>query len=193
MIQDLSSDYLPIFPLFYPNVQPPSFNFQKARWDDFAFYFNFHCSSAVEYFSLSFPLRPATARATALALNAAKFSIPSGRVKRQFQGWLSREVEEAVSEKRKAFAAAHGSDKDRQAYNTASLDVLSVVAKDKAEAWQATCSSFFPKSNSKSVHALLRFVAEYSSLSSSSLISSSVFLPGRRKIPLSCFPAKYLA
>ena len=43
MLQDLGSDHLPnllsvpLFPAFCPNERPPSFNFQKARWDDLAF------------------------------------------------------------------------------------------------------------------------------------------------------------
>ena len=43
-------------------------------------------------------------------------------------------MEEAVSERRKAFAAAHKSDKDRQAYISASRRASSVIAKVKAEA-----------------------------------------------------------
>ena len=78
-------------------------------------------------------------------------------------------MEEAVSEKRKAFAAAHRSDEDRQAYISASRCASSVIAKAKAEAWQTTCSSLSPRSNSKSVHSLLRFIAGSSSSSSSLL------------------------
>ena len=77
-------------------------------------------------------------------------------------------MEEAVSKKRKAFVAAHRIDKDRQAYVFASWHASSVIAKDKAETWQATCSSFLPKANPKSVYSLLRSVAGSSSLSSSS-------------------------
>ena len=68
-------------------------------------------------------------------------------------------MEEAVSERRKAFAAAHRSDEDRQAYISASRRALSVIAKAKTEAWQTTCSSLSPKSNPKSVHSLLRSIA----------------------------------
>ena len=71
-------------------------------------------------------------------------------------------MEEAVSERRKAFAAAHRSDEDRQAYISASRRASSVIA--KAEAWQTTCSSLSPKS----VHSLLRSIAGSSSSSSSS-------------------------
>ena len=44
VLQDLGSDHLPtllsvsLSPVFRPNERPPSFNFQKARWNDFAFY-----------------------------------------------------------------------------------------------------------------------------------------------------------
>ena len=168
VLQDLGSDHLPILlsislsPVFRPNERPRSFNFQKARWDGFASYFESHCPSAEEYSSLS----SAAALFTSLTLNAAKFSIPFGRIKRPPKAWWSAEVEEAVSEIRKAFAAAHRSDEDRQAYISASRCVSSVIA--KAEAWQTTCSSFSPRSNPRSVHSLLRSIAGSPSSSSSS-------------------------
>ena len=170
MLQDLGSDHLPILlsiplsPVFRSNERPPSFNFQKARWDGFASYIDSHCPSAEEYSSLS--LSSATALFTSLALNAAKSSIPFGRIKRHPKAWWSAEVEQAISERRKAFAAAHRSDKDRQAYISASRRASSVIAKAKAEAWQTTCSSLSPRSNPKSVHSLFRSIAGSSSSSS---------------------------
>ena len=77
-------------------------------------------------------------------------------------------MEQAVSERRKAFAAAHRSDEDRQAYISASRRTSSVIAKAKAEAWQTTCSSLSPRSNPKSVHSLLCSIAGSPSSSSSS-------------------------
>ena len=77
-------------------------------------------------------------------------------------------MESAVSERHKAFAAAHRSDEDCQAYISASRRASSVIAKAKPEAWQTTCSSLSPKSNPKSVHSLLRSIAGSSSSSSSS-------------------------
>ena len=62
-------------------------------------YFDSHCPSAEEYSSLS--LSSAAALFTSLALNAAKSSIPFGRIKRHPKAWWSAEVEGAVSEKRK--------------------------------------------------------------------------------------------
>ena len=103
-----------------------------------------------------------------MALNVAKSSIPFGRIKRHSKAWWSAEVEVAVSERRRAFAAAHRSDEDRQAYISASLRASSVIAKAKAEAeaWQTTCSSLSPRSNPKSVHSPLRSIAGSPSSSS---------------------------
>ena len=172
MLQDLGYDHLPILLSitlsldFRPNERFPSFNFQKARWDGFASYIDSHCPSAEEYLSLS--LSSAAALFTSLTLNATKSSILFGRIKCPPKDWWSPKVEEAVSERRKAFAAAHRSDEDRQAYISASRRASSVIAKAKAEAWQTTCSSLSPRSNPKSVHSLLCSIAGSSSSSSSS-------------------------
>ena len=172
VLQDLGSDHLPILlsiplsPVFHPNERPPFFNFQKARWDDFASYFDSHCPTAEEYSSLS--LSSAAALFTSLVMYAAKSSIPFGRIKRPPKAWWSAEVEEAVGERRKTFATAHRSDEDRQAYISASRRASSVIAKAKAEAWQTTCTSLSPKSNPKTVHSLLRSIAGSPSSSSSS-------------------------
>ena len=56
-------------------------------------------------------------------------------------------MEEAVSERRKAFTATHRSDEDRQAYISASRCTLPVMAKAKAETWQATCPSLSSRSS----------------------------------------------
>ena len=125
-------------------------------------------SSALLVFSPPLTLSSAAALFTSLTLNAAKSSIPFGRIKRPSKAWWSAEVEEAVSERRKAFAAAHRSDEDRQAYISASRRASSVIAKAKAETWHTTCSSLSPKSNPKSVHSLLRSIAGSPSSSSSS-------------------------
>ena len=102
VLQNLSSDHLPILlPVFLslvfcPNERPPSFNFQKARWDDFVSYFDSHCPSAEEYSSLS--LSSAAALFTSLALSAAKSSIAFGRIKHHSKAWWSANVEGAVRE-----------------------------------------------------------------------------------------------
>ena len=55
VVQDLGSDYLPILltvplsTLFFLNEQSPSINFQKARRDNYAFYFDYQCPFVKEY------------------------------------------------------------------------------------------------------------------------------------------------
>ena len=158
----------------------------------FTFYFDFHSPSAEEYLSLSSP----AALFTSLALNAAKSSIPFGRIKRQPQAWWSAEVEEAVCERRTALAAAHKSHKDCQAYISASRHASSIITKAKAVAWQATRSSFSAKSERKFVYSLLRSVAGSSSstlnFSNCSFQAVSLCLWRQPDIPLFCFPAKRL-
>ena len=120
VLQDLGSDHLPILltiplsPVFRSNKRPPSFNFQKARWDDLAYYFDSYCPSAEEYSSLS--LSSAAALFTSLTLNAAKFSIPFGRIKRHAKACWSAEVGKVISKRRKAFAVARRDDEGRQIY-----------------------------------------------------------------------------
>ena len=75
-------------------------------------------------------------------------------------------MESAVSERRKAFAAAHRSDEDRHACISATRRASSVIAKAKAEAWQTTSSSLSTKSNLKTVYSLLRSIAGSPFLSS---------------------------
>ena len=150
--------------LFAPTSIPLSFNFQKACWDDFVSYFDSHCPSAEEYSSLS--LSSAATLFTSLALNAAKSFIPFDCIKHPSKAWWSAEVEGTVSERCKAFTTTHRSDEDRQAYIFASQCTSSVIAKAKAEAWETTCSSLSPKSNSKTVHSLLCSIAGSSSSSS---------------------------
>ena len=110
-----------------------------------------------------------------MALNAAKSSIPFGRIKRPPKAWWSAGAESAVSGRHKAFSAAHRSDEDCQAYISASRRTSSVIAKAKAEAWQTTCSSLSPKF----VHFLLRFIA-----GSSSCISASSWGPSKESLSL---------
>ena len=99
----LDSDHLPILltipfsPVFRPNERPPSFNFQKACWDDFVYNFDSHCPTAEEYSSLS--LSSAVTFFISLTLNAAKSFISFGRNKRHSKAWRSADVEEAVSER----------------------------------------------------------------------------------------------
>ena len=92
-----------------------------------------------------------------MALNATKFSIPFGCVKRQIQAQWFPEIEKAVKKKRKVFAVAYRSDDDWQTCISGSRNALSVIT--KAKAWQVTGSFLSPKS----VYSL-HFVAIFSYL-----------------------------
>ena len=81
-----------------------------------------HCPFAEEYSFLS--LFSAATLFTSLALNAAKPSIPFGRIKRPPKAWWSAKVEDPVSERRKTFTDAHRSDEYRQPYISASRRAL---------------------------------------------------------------------
>ena len=95
MLQNLGSDHLtiqlivPLSLVFRFNERLPSLNFQKARWDDFAFYFNSHCSTAEEYSSvfLSFGAVPFAS----LTLNALLAIWCSGQTAR-FLSLLAKTV-----------------------------------------------------------------------------------------------------
>ena len=84
-------------------------------------------------------------------------------------------MEEAVSDRRKTFAAAHRSDDDSQADISASRCTSSGIAKAKDKTWQTTCYAFSPISNSKFVYSILLTVAccSSSSFSSSNLPNCS--------------------
>ena len=81
MLQNFGSNHQPIpltallSPVFYPNKRHPFFNFQKARWDDFAFYFDSHCSFLEEYLFVSLS---SAALFISLTLNAAKSFVSLG-------------------------------------------------------------------------------------------------------------------
>ena len=122
LLQDLGSDHLPILlsvplsPVFRPNELPLPSIFRKLAG-----------MGLLPTLTLIVLLQrntrlflSAAALFTSLALNATKSSIPFGRIKRPPKTWWSAEVESAISERRKAFTAAHRSNEDRQAYISAS-------------------------------------------------------------------------
>ena len=168
VLQHLCPDHLPIFlsvPLFRSNERLPSFNFQKARWDDFAS----RCPSAEEYSSLC--LFSAAALFTSLALNAAKSPIPFGRINRRPKAWWKKRL---VKDARLLLPLTEVMKITR--LTSPLLDApRQSVPRPKAEAWQTTCSSLSPRSNPKSVHSLLPPFL-------------TVLLPGNRLrfMPLTC-------
>ena len=88
VLQNLGSNYLQILlTVFRPNKRLPSLNFQKARWDDFAFYFDSRGPSAEEYspYFLSF----AAVLFTSLTLNVLTIWC-SGQTACSFFFWQGR-------------------------------------------------------------------------------------------------------
>ena len=75
-------------------------------------------------------------------------------------------MEKAVRERRKAFPPAHGSDEKRQVYISVSQYASSIISEAMAETWQKECSSIFPIFDPKSVHSILRSIANSASYSS---------------------------
>ena len=117
---------------------------------------------------------------TSLALNVAKSFIPFGRIKRPPKAWWSAEVEDAVSERRKAFAAVHRSDEDRRAFIFASRRASSVIAKARLRHGRQL-ALLFHSNQTRKLYTL------FSALSLALLprlppllISLTVLLPGNR-------------
>ena len=142
------SDHLPISitiptsPLINSIHRPPSFNYNKARWDDYLTYIDTHCSPPSNFTTLS--LSEATHTFTKLLNDAATSAIPFGSINRSAKAWWSSEVADAVPKRRKAFAKAHSSEEDLQNYIAISRYTSTVIIKAKAQSWQKTCSSLSP-------------------------------------------------
>ena len=185
---------LTTYQFFYPSLSfrllpkraYPSFNFQKACWDGFSSYFDSHCPSAEEHSSLS----SAAALFISLALNAAKSSIPFGRIKRPPKAWWSAEMKSAVSERCKAFAAAHRSDENRQAYISTSRRTSSVIARPRLRHGRRFALLFY-------LNLTLNLITLFFAPSLAHLphlpplqTSLTVLLPGNRllSMPLNCGP-----
>ena len=143
-----SSSYLyhyPTSPLINSIHRPPSFNYNKALWDDYLTYIDTHCPPPSNFTTLS--LSEATHTFTKLLNDAATSAIPFGSINRPTKAWWSSEVADAVAKRRKAFAKAHCSEEDSQHYIATSRYTYTVITKAKAKSWQNTCSSLSPKTH----------------------------------------------
>ena len=107
-LPDLGSDHLPISitiptsPIINSFHRPPSFNYNKARWDEYLTYIDTHCPTPSNFTTLS--LSEATHTFTKLLNDAATSAIPFGSINRPAKAWWSPEVADAVAKRRKAFA-----------------------------------------------------------------------------------------
>ena len=98
---DLGSDHLPISitiptsPLINSTHCPPSFNYNKACWDDYLTYIDTHCPPPSNFITLS--LSEATHTFTKLLNDAATSAIPFDSINCPAKAWWSSEVTDAVA------------------------------------------------------------------------------------------------
>ena len=162
-LRSLGSDHLPISitiptsPIINSFHRPPSFNYNKARWDDYLTYIDTHCPPPSNFTTLF--LSEATHTFTKLLNDAATSAISFGSINRPTKAWWSSEVADAVAKCRKAFAKAHCSEEDRQHFIATSKYISTVITNAKAKSWQKTCSSLSPKTRPSEVFSLLRSIS----------------------------------
>ena len=148
---------IPTSPIINSFHRPPSFNYNKARWDEYLTYIDTHCPTPSNFTTLS--LSEATHTFTKLLNDAATSAIPFGSINRPAKAWWSSEVADAVAKRRKAFAKAHCPEEDCQHYIATSRYTSTVINKAKAKSWQNTCSSLSPKTRPSEVFSLLRSIS----------------------------------
>ena len=119
----LGSDHLPIeivlplSPVRYPNTRPPKFNYKKASWNVYQSYIAEHLPS-IDDDALN--IHQAAGSFSFFLVEAAKASIPFGRLGRSPKAWWSQEAESAVRKQRRARFEAHRSEVHRLRYIDAS-------------------------------------------------------------------------
>ena len=125
----LGSDHLPIeivlplSPVRHPNTRPPKFNYKKASWDVYQSYIAEHLPS-LDFDTLN--IHKAAHSFSLFLVEAAKASIPFGRLGRSPKAWWSQEAQSAVQERRRARSVAHRSESYRLRYIDASRRASSV-------------------------------------------------------------------
>ena len=147
-----------------PQRASPILQFSESSLGWLWFYFDSHRPSAEEYWSFS--LSSAATLFPSLTLNAPKSSISFGRIKRHLKAWWSAELNKAISERRKVFAAARKSD-DRPSGLHLRFPTCFVCHRQGQGCGMVDnlLFSLSPKSNPKSVYSFLRSVAGSSSSS----------------------------
>ena len=153
----INSITIPTSSLINSFHRPPSFNYNKAHWDDYLTYIDTHCPPPSNFTTLS--LSEATHTFTKLLNNAATSAISFGSINRPAKAWWSSEIADAVAKRRKAFAKAHCFEEDLQNYISINRYTSTVINKAKAKSWQNTCSSLSPKTRPSEVFSLLRSIS----------------------------------
>ena len=135
---------------------PPKFNYKKASWDVYRSYIAEHFPSLVVD---ALNIHQAAHSFSLFLVEAAKASIPFGRLGRSPKAWWPQEAESAVRERWRARSKAHGSEAHRLRYINASRRTPSVISRAKSATWQATCSNLSPSSDSRAVFRLLNAIS----------------------------------
>ena len=143
---------LPLSPVRYPNTRSPKFNYKKASWDVYQ-------SHIVEHL-LSFDVDAVNIHQAARSfflflVEAAKASIPFGRLGRSPKAWWSQEAEYAVREQWRARSEAQWSEAHRPRYIDASRRESSVISRAKSATW----SNPSPRSDPRAVFRLLNAIS----------------------------------
>jgi len=130
---------LQLAPFRHTNTRGPAFNFKKAHWNEFEKFIIDHPPTPIEETQ---NLHCAARSLSSLFLNAAKASIPFGRLGRPPKAWWSEEAELAVQDRRRARSEAHRSEAHRSeahrseahrlAYVETSRRASSVISRAKA-------------------------------------------------------------
>ena len=147
---------LPLSPVRHPNLRPPKFNYEKARWDDYQSYIVEHLPS-LDVHALN--IHQAVRSFSLFLVEAAKVSIPFGHLGRSSEAWWSQEAESAVLEQQRARSEAHRSEAHRLRYIDASCRASLVISRAKSATWQATCSNLSPRSDPRAVFRLLNAIS----------------------------------
>ena len=159
---DLGSNHLPIkivlplSPVRHPNIRPPKFNYKKARWGVYQSYIVEHLPSLdVDCVNI----HQATRSFSLFLVEAAKASIPFGRLVCSHKAWWSQEAESAVRKQRRARSEAHRFEVHRLRYIDASRRASSVISRAKSATWQTTCSNLSLHSVPRAVFRFLNAIS----------------------------------
>jgi ribonuclease HI len=143
VLDDVGSDHRPVLTtITFPQERAPTlkrttWNFRKAKWDRFA-------EETDRTFTLlpdNKDLKTTCQTLCNYILTAAKHTIPRGR-RRKYKPHWTPELEEAVSQRRKARRKVEKdpSASNKKDYNKLTAKVRYLVKKSKTTAWKDTCS-----------------------------------------------------
>ena len=133
-LPDLGSDHLPISitiptsPLINSFHRPPSFNYNKTRWDDYLTYIDTHCPTPSNFTTL-FLKPPTPLPNSSMMLPLLPFLSAASTALLKPGDLLKSQIPSQKAERQKA----HCSEEDRQHYIATSRYTSTVISKAKAK------------------------------------------------------------